>query len=102
MANPTSRGQQRDKPFRDAIRMEAALAEKGEECPALPGSLRYIARNLLLRAAGDTAAAKEIGDRLDGKPAQSLEMSGKLALSHEEALDQLDGAGNSDPAKTEE
>jgi hypothetical protein len=39
MVNP--RGQQRDKPFRDAIRMEAALAERGEATPAPPGSLRF-------------------------------------------------------------
>jgi hypothetical protein len=70
MANP--RGQQRDKPFRDAIRMEAALAEAGEETPAQPGSLRYIARELLKRAAAETAAAREVGDRLDGKPAQAI------------------------------
>jgi hypothetical protein len=70
MANP--RGQQRDKPFRDAIRMEAALAEEGNESPAQPGSLRYIARQLLIRAAQETAAAKEIGDRLDGRPAQAI------------------------------
>lgn len=70
MANP--RGQQRDKPFRDALRMEAALAEKGEETPSKPGSLRWIARKMLERAATETAAAKEIGDRLDGKPAQAI------------------------------
>jgi hypothetical protein len=70
MANP--RGQQRDKPFRDALRMEAALAEQGEGSPALPGSLRFIARSLLVRAAEDTAAAREVGDRLDGKPAQAI------------------------------
>jgi hypothetical protein len=62
----------KDKPFRDAIRMEAALAEAGEETEAKPGSLRFIARELLKRAAAETAAAKEIGDRLDGKPAQSI------------------------------
>jgi hypothetical protein len=72
MANTQSRGQQRDKPFRDAIRMEAALAEAGEETEAKPGSLRFIARELLKRAAAETAAAKEIGDRLDGKPAQAI------------------------------
>jgi hypothetical protein len=72
MANPTSRGQQRDKPFRDALRMEAKLAEDGEPTPAKPGSLRYIARALLLRAADETAAAREVGDRLDGKPAQAI------------------------------
>jgi hypothetical protein len=70
MANP--RGQQRDKPFRDALRMEAKLAEDGEPTPAKPGSLRYIARALLLRAADETAAAREVGDRLDGKPAQAI------------------------------
>ena len=72
MANHTSRGQQRDKPFRDAIRMEAALAEQGEDTPAHPGSLRFIARELLKRAGLETAAAREIGDRLDGKPAQAI------------------------------
>jgi hypothetical protein len=72
MANPTSRGQQRDKPFRDALRMEAKLAEDGQETPAKPGSLRFIARALLLRASEETAAAREIGDRLDGKAAQAI------------------------------
>ncbi len=72
MGNTTSRGQQRDKPYRDALRMEALLAEKGEESPALPGSLRFIARAQLKRAAEDTSAAKEIADRLDGKVAQSI------------------------------
>lgn len=52
--------------------MEAALAEQGEATPAQPGSLRYIARQLLIRAADETAAAREIGDRLDGKPAQAI------------------------------
>lgn len=90
--------QNKDKPFRDALRMEAALAEKGEPTPAKPGSLRFIARQLLERAGEDTASAKEIGDRFDGKPAQAVEMSGSLALSHEEALNELDdGAGTDDP-----
>lgn len=89
MANPASRGQQRDKPFRDALKMEAILAENGEETPAKPGSIRYIARQLLIRAGEDTAAAKEIGDRLDGKPAQAVEMSGSLEMTHEERLARL-------------
>lgn len=78
--------------------MEAALLEQGQESPAPKGSLRYIARQLLLRAGEDTASAKEIGDRFDGKPAQAVEMSGNLALSHEEALDELDEPGTDDPA----
>jgi hypothetical protein len=64
--------QNKDKPFRDALRMEAALAEKGEPTPAKPGSLRFIARQLLERAGEDTVSAKEIGDRFDGKPAQAV------------------------------
>src|SRR5688500_16187715 len=62
----------KDKPFRDAIRMEASLAEQEQDTPAKPGSLRYIARQLLIRAGEDTAAAREIGDRLDGKPAPAI------------------------------
>lgn len=72
MGNPVSRGQQRDKPFRDALRMEASLAEQGEDTPAKPGSLRYIARQMLIRASEETAAVKEIADRLDGKVPQGV------------------------------
>jgi len=60
MANP--RGQQRDKPFRDALRMEIAAA--GEDHKAL----RAVAVALLGKAMiGDVPAIKEIADRLDGK-----------------------------------
>lgn len=52
--------------------METLLAEQGVECEALPGSLRYIARQMLIRAGQDTSAAREVGDRLDGKPAQAI------------------------------
>lgn len=34
-----------------------------------------------LVASGDLAALKEFGDRLDGKPAQAVEMSGELEIS---------------------
>lgn len=76
-------GQIRAKPFREALKMEVLLAEKGEDTPAKPGTLRYIARQMLLRAAEDTATAKEVADRLDGKPAQSIENTenGPLELS---------------------
>jgi len=62
----------KDKPFREAIRMEMLLAADGKECEAPKGSLRWIARQLLNRAGDETAAAREIGDRLDGKPAQAI------------------------------
>lgn len=80
----------KDKPFRDALRMESTAAENGDETEPKRGSLRWIAKNMLIRAGEETAAAKEVGDRLDGKAAQSLEMSGSLALSHEDALEELE------------
>ena len=65
MANP--RGQQRDKPFRDALRME--IADAGEDHKAL----RRVARALLKAAeAGKIDAIREVGDRMDGKVAQAL------------------------------
>lgn len=67
-----------------------------------PKALRGLARNLLKIAASDDGlpAIREIADRLDGKPAQSVEMSGGLNLSHEDALSELDGAGAEDSAQT--
>lgn len=63
-------GRRKDKPFFDALRMEAAAAERGDPCEALPGSLRWNARQLLEK--GDVQAIKEIADRLDGKVAQAI------------------------------
>jgi hypothetical protein len=62
----------KQKPYRDALMMEAALAEQGEASPAPKGSLRWIARQQLERAGEDTSAAKEIADRLDGKVPQAV------------------------------
>jgi len=69
MANP--RGQQRDKPFRDALRMEIASA--GEDHKAL----RAVAVALLGKAMmGDVQAIKELADRLDGKVPQGIGTEG--------------------------
>src|SRR5215469_17929898 len=65
------RGQQRDKPYCEALRMELAAA--GEDLK----KLREIARvHIEKAAAGDMQAIKELADRLDGRPAQILEHSG--------------------------
>lgn len=59
-----------EKPFRNALRMELALA--GEDAAAL----RAIAKALIAKAIeGDIQAAKEIADRLDGRPAQSAALT---------------------------
>ena len=68
--NRPPRGQQRDKPYREALRMELAAA--GEDMK----KLREIAKVHIARCeAGDMQAIKELADRLDGKPGQSLEHS---------------------------
>lgn len=72
MARPAG-SQNKDKPFRDALRMEIAAAEGS------PRALRMIASKLLdLAIAGDMQAIREIGDRMDGKPAQALELAGEI------------------------
>lgn len=68
----TKGSQNKDKPYRDALRMEAKAAENGQPTPTMPGSLRYIARQLLIRAGNETVAAKEVADRLDGRVPQAL------------------------------
>ena len=61
-------GQQRDKLFREALRLQ--LAQAGENLKAL----REIADVLIAEAkAGNIQAIKELADRLDGKPVQMLE-----------------------------
>jgi hypothetical protein len=62
------RGQQRDKLYREALRLE--LADMGVDLK----KLREIARAHIEKAAsGDMQAIKELADRLDGKPAQQFE-----------------------------
>lgn len=63
-------GRPKTKPFRDALMIEAKLAEDGEACEAKPGSLRWNARKLLEQ--GDVPSIKELADRLDGKVPQGL------------------------------
>ncbi len=70
MARPAG-AQNKDKPFRDALRME--LAAVGDDHKAL----RQIARNLISLATKEDQSAmqaiREIADRMDGKPAVAIE-----------------------------
>lgn len=85
MAPPKNpKGAKSDKDWRDAIRravaeMRAASADaKGKKTKALV----LLARKLVDRALdGDIAALKEIGDRLDGKPAQVVSMPDGLVIT---------------------
>jgi hypothetical protein len=64
----------RAKPMRDAIKMELAAAETGDEpVPVRPGTLRDLARAFIAKArGGDVAAFIEIANRIDGKVAQPI------------------------------
>jgi hypothetical protein len=69
MARPAG-SPNKDKPFRDALRMELAALDDED-----PKTLRRLARKLLESAStGDNtlAAIKEVADRLDGRPAQAI------------------------------
>jgi hypothetical protein len=63
-------GGRKNKPFRDALMIEMKAIEMGEETVAPVGSLRWNARQLLIK--GDVQAIKEVADRLDGKVPQGL------------------------------
>jgi hypothetical protein len=69
-------GRPKSKPFKEALLMEAASAERGDPCEAKPGSLRWNARQLLNQ--GDVPSIKELADRLDGKVPQALVGDGEF------------------------
>ena len=65
--HPLKRGPSKDKPFRDALRME--ILAMGEDHKGL----RKIAKSLVGNAiAGDNVAIREIADRIDGKVPQAI------------------------------
>ena len=69
MAAPINpKGPKSDKVWRDAIRLAVARASDGKT-----KTLELLAKRLVAKALdGDMQAMKEIGDRLDGKPAQAI------------------------------
>jgi hypothetical protein len=55
------------KPYRAALRIEAAIHENGGRLPKVrKGSLRDLARQALMRARHNTAALEHVANRLDG------------------------------------
>lgn len=87
MAGRPQGSQNKDKPFREALRKQIA------EMSGDPKRLERIAVKLLTTAEdGDIAAIKEVADRLDGKVAQALEHTGSDGGSIEVALSPTDEA----------
>jgi hypothetical protein len=68
-------GRQAEKPWRDAIMIAIKRRAEGKDSPQ---ALTRLAEAVVAAGlAGDMTAIKEIGDRLDGKPAQSVSVSGE-------------------------
>lgn len=80
MAGPKS-----DKLWADAVRRAVLRETEIEEAGGTRKKVQYIhviAGILAKQAAeGDMAAIREIGDRLDGKPAQAIEASGNVSIT---------------------
>jgi hypothetical protein len=64
--------QNKDKPYRDALRLEVAALAAGEVIKHPKGSLRRVAQQHIFRAGEETAAQRELADRLDGKVPQAI------------------------------
>ena len=95
-------GRPKAKPFRDALML--ALMEKGEQPFETKGKnrLRLVAEALIAKAMiGDTAAAKEVADRTDGKVPQGIvgddEHSPVRTVTRIELVDLVGGTSSSTP-----
>jgi hypothetical protein len=67
-------GSTNDRLWRDALRK---VAQEYAEGDCGPKKIEIVAKRLVEAAMnGDISAAKEFGDRLDGKPQQALEHTG--------------------------
>ncbi len=87
---PNPPGAKSDKEWRDAIRKAVHELREDADNPKKTKAIGQLARKLVSKAlTGDVAALKEIGDRLDGKPSQAVEVTGGLAITHEQAIDEL-------------
>lgn len=66
-------GRPKEKPIRDALRMELAAAELGDAAVPKMGSIRALARAMIEKAqSGDVPAFNSIADRLEGKVPQGI------------------------------
>ena len=87
--NPNSVGRKSDKEWRDAIRKavheQRTVDEDGK--PAKRKALFLLARKTVDEALnGNMVAAKEIGDRLDGRPAQAVDVAMAVSVERIERL----------------
>ena len=89
-ANPTGKNGQ--KPVSDALKaMLSRDPNESLEQSSFRTNAQLLAYNIIVKAlAGCKDSIKEVLDRTEGRPPQSLEHSGNVTLTHEEVLAQLD------------
>ena len=79
---PRTAGSLGDKTWRDTLRKLSREVQLDPDDGKRRRRLETMGRALFNRAVdGDVTAAKEIGDRLDGKPAQALDVSMAVAIT---------------------
>lgn len=84
MSVPGNQNAYGNKPWADALKRAMIRYEGGKE-----NALNLIAdQTVKLAVSGEPWAIKEIGDRCDGKPAQSVDLTAKVTL-HEAAIEEL-------------
>ena len=71
-----SAGGKPDKIIRDALILELKREDRDDDGKKTTNLNRLIAKLVANAIEGDTAAIKEIGDRVDGKPAQAIALGG--------------------------
>ena len=77
--------QNKDKSWRDAIRaaVNELRKDEGSDKPKKVRALRLLAQRLVIRALdGDVSALKEVGDRLDGKATQQVNVEKNVQVTH--------------------
>ncbi len=75
----------RNREWRDAIRKAAheLRAADDSDKPKKVRAIRLLARKLVTKALeGDVAAIREVGDRLDGKATQSVQVDQSVQITH--------------------
>jgi hypothetical protein len=96
------KGRAKDKSWADAIRIAVNEAYEGGDRK----KLRVLADRLVDKALeGEIAAMKEIGDRLDGKAAQSVDVTHHKSvedMSDDELIEIIRSDGDNDEADGEE
>ncbi len=73
----------KDKSWHHAIRAAVNELRKDEDSSKKIKSLRLLARKLVTKALeGDVAAIREVGDRLDGKATQAVQVDQSVQITH--------------------